>query len=176
MRPLRFVIIHHVGDFRQQQAVRFQDALCLLQKWRIEIAQIPVLLFPTLDGRTEVHVKTLLALVAALRSNVRRVVDDSAIFFRWHARHLAVVSDDHRLVLRINIHRNYTTLRAFPETPGVIRRVQNWFGRDGRIKLEHRLEQIAIAGFPNAAEGRVRRAVAVRRHNYLKGHGNSFRP
>jgi hypothetical protein len=49
------MVVHHVGDFREQQAVRFQYALGLLQKWRTEIAQVPIALLYARAALSNAH-------------------------------------------------------------------------------------------------------------------------
>jgi hypothetical protein len=61
-----------------------------------------------LHRRPEIHVESFLALIAALRSNVWRIIYDGTKPCGPYAFHYSVISDDVRLVLWINIHRNHT--------------------------------------------------------------------
>ncbi len=117
------------------------------------------------NGRPKIHVEFLAAFIAALRPDVRRVVHHNPEFAGGHADHLAVVSDDHRLVLRVDIHRDDVALRAFPESTGVKRRVQDRLRWYARIEVEHRFEQVPVAALPDATDGlicSVRGKLAVR--------------
>jgi len=85
VRPLRFVIVHHIRNLRKQQSIRLQYPLRLRQEWRIQIAQVPIVLFATFYRRSEVHIEPLPALVPALRADVWRIVHHCTELCGGHA-------------------------------------------------------------------------------------------
>ena len=71
--------VHHVGDFSEKQAFGFEHPLSLMEKWRIEVTQVPVLICTAGHGGPKGYIKSLAAFVTPLRPNVRRIVDHNAV-------------------------------------------------------------------------------------------------
>jgi hypothetical protein len=134
--PFRTVTVHHVGNLGEQETVRLQDSVCLFQERRIQITESPVMLFAAGHVGAKVHVEAFNAFIAPLRTDVRWIIDHGSELRRAHAFHDAIVCNDHRLVPGVNIHRHDGPSCPFPDPAGIVGRIKNRLGVNGRIERE----------------------------------------
>lgn len=64
------------------------------------------MLFTARYRRAEVYIKSLLALITSLRSDVWGIINYDAEMLRRNTRHSSVVADEISFVLWINVHRH----------------------------------------------------------------------
>ncbi len=70
MRLFCSVEVYHIHDFSQKNPRGFNTLLALLEEWRIEIAEAPVLIFPAIYRSVEILIESLSALAPSLGADM----------------------------------------------------------------------------------------------------------
>jgi len=117
MGPLKAVPVDIVGDLAKQNPFPAQDAIRLLRKRRIEMAEVVTLFERRFQNQAEARVE-IFGTVAPLVGNVRRIVDDR-VKAAALKRHAHIVADDSGPVPGIDVQADDLPFAPFPETTGI---------------------------------------------------------
>lgn len=117
MGPLEPVPMNIVSDLAKENSFPAQDAIGLLHKRRIEMAEVVTLFERRFQNQAKAGVE-ILGAVASLVRDVRWIVDDrvKAAVLEGHAH---VVADDGGTVPGIDVQADDLPSASFPETTGI---------------------------------------------------------